>query len=100
MKTFMTFAAVGVSALVASLAPAAAGFYFEGLTPYAGRYCQDVDPTLSDPPITARAIDWETTSADAQSNGGRPPYEAQGCLPEGKGSMSGFVADPIPVPQK
>lgn len=101
MKRTSLILATSMAALVTSLAPASAGFYFEGLAPFAGRYCQDVDPTLTDPAIVAPQIDWETDSADANSNGGRPAYDAIGCQPEGKGDRAKtHVRAPIPVPQK
>ena len=92
-------AAIGVT----TTAPAQAGFYLEGLQPYAGDYCADADPSRSDP-LIAGPIDWDTTSADATSLGGRLPYTAEHCI-TGKGSAKPEYPPrthlkPYRVPQK
>ena len=74
--------AVGLS----STAPAHAGFFLEGLQPYAGDYCADADPSRTDPLVTG-PIDWENTSPDATTLGGRLPYTAENCV-TGKGSTT------------
>ncbi|MCW3782584.1 hypothetical protein [Defluviimonas salinarum] len=89
-----------LAALIGSALPAQAGFYLEGLAPFAGRYCQDVDPTLHDPLVAAPAIDWSKDSADAASLGGRPAYTAPDCAPEGKYAPRAHPLKPAEAPQK
>lgn len=84
MKRTPIFACALAAIGVTSTAPAHAGFFLEGLQPYAGDYCADADPSRTDPLITG-PIDWDTTSADATSLGGRLPYTAENCV-TGKGS--------------
>ncbi|WP_027234573.1 hypothetical protein [Leisingera caerulea] len=74
IATALGFAAAGLI----SATPAAAGFYLEGLQPYAGDYCADADTTLSDPLVEPH-IDWENASPSAETLEGHPPYTARGC---------------------
>lgn len=80
MKNTIAALACGMALAAGLAAPAAAGFYFEGLSPYVGDYCRDADPALTDPPVVARNFDWERTSPDASTLGNRRAYEATGCV--------------------
>lgn len=106
MKSKIAALACGVAMSTGLAAPAFAGFYFEGLRPYVGDYCKDADPAVTDPPVLAQNFDWDRTSPDASSLGGRRPYEAAGCV-SGKGGAQahGRYIKPAPkapykVPQK
>ncbi|MBW3243594.1 hypothetical protein KUV57_13050 [Epibacterium sp. DP7N7-1] len=79
MKRNHFFACALATISLANITPVHAGFYLEGLQPFAGDYCADADPSLTDPLITG-PIDWDTTSADATSLGGRLPYTAENCI--------------------
>jgi hypothetical protein len=106
MKRTNVFA-IALSALgIAAVTPVSAGFYMEGLQPFAGDYCADADPALTDPVVMRPMIDWETTSPDASTLGGRPAYTAENCA-TGKGTAASrpvrvhkALKHPKSVPQK
>lgn len=80
MKNTIAALACGMTLATGLTAPATAGFYFEGLSPYVGDYCRDADPTLTDPQVVARNFDFDKTSPDASTLGNRRAYEATGCV--------------------
>lgn len=101
-KRIMIVALLGTAAFVPAVH---AGFFLEGLQPYAGNYCRDADPAVSDPVVAPQAFDWEKSSPDASTLGGRPAYVAQNCKGGGKFTPgAGRVLKPlnpqIGVPQK
>ncbi|WP_411840067.1 hypothetical protein [Paracoccus sp. ME4] len=100
MKNKIAALACGLALAASLAAPAAAGFYFEGLSPYVGDYCRDADPALTDPQVVARNFDWDQTSPDASTLGGRRAYEAAGCLPGKAGAKApGRFIKTRPAPQ-
>lgn len=94
------------AALAAALfaGPAQAGFYLEGLQPFAGDYCADGDPAVHGN-LVVGAIDWESSSPDASTLNGRVPYTARNCDARAGAERSprthrAPVARPYAVPQK
>lgn len=93
----MTKLLLAAAAVAALSTPAHAGFFLEGLQPFAGDYCRDADLALSDPVVQAPGIDWETQSATGKSLGGRVPYVAHNCK---SGKAAGAASYPARIHRK
>lgn len=64
-------------------APASAGFFLEGLSPYSTSYCDGRRAELHDPLVKAPPETWVKTSPKADSLAGDPAWIAANC-PSGK----------------
>jgi len=91
----------------ASLAPAHAGFFLEGIRPFSTSYCEGAKPSTHDPMIKAPAEAWKKTSPRASTMNGRPTWDALNCpdgkvAPVQKGKIHMMKKTPIEdvVPQK
>lgn len=102
MKVRLTLMSAAAAMLMSGAAQA--GFYFEGLTPYAESYCNGADAKdrawVSPPPEA-----WDKTSPDESTLAGRPAWDADCSKQQGKGSKAqvkpaGQSPKASPVPQK
>ncbi|MCE6959685.1 hypothetical protein LAZ40_11710 [Cereibacter sphaeroides] len=94
---------LAVLGLVAVASPAAASFFFEGLTPFVTLHCNPTAPGLADPPVMAPAVQDDEGTPGAHSLQGRPPFAAPPCEAPGKYSAPRtWQSGPVPhkVPQK
>lgn len=77
-------ATFGALLLGASILPAHAGVFFEGLEPFTTRHCDPQDPSLTDPKVMAPALSDDKASPGAHSLDGALPFAAPPCEVAGK----------------